>query len=301
MSGASVKIPAAWLDSDRIEDLDAGTVLLMLGALGWSAEQTTDGLVPRRQLRKLWPVDDVAAAVDQLIKAGEVEDHGDRILLTHWRDFILPADEVDEIREKNRVRTERSRRHQRGDHSMCLPSYCRAAASQSRDGSRHESRDSDGTARVSDALPIRTAPTRTDPTPREGRKGRAEAPSGSAGAPPTGGPATAKNKPPQHPFHAGPNGDKLRCSECGHPRHPIERHDFPYDLCDPKDVHPENGLPDDHPCPICGLGIRHIAHAAHAFDGTGDRCDGEIDGCGERREHLIHTWTSTPDVHEIES
>lgn len=200
MSGASVKIPAAWLDSDRIEDLDAGTVLLMLGALGWSAEQTTNGFVPRRQLRKLWPVDDVAGAVDQLMKAGEVEDHGDRILLVHWRDFILPADEVDEIREKNRIRTERSRRHQRGDHTMCLPSYCRAAASQSRDGSRHESRDgsrhSDGTARVSDALPIRTVPTRTDPTPREGRTGRGAtaAAAGSAGAPPGAAAALPKNK-----------------------------------------------------------------------------------------------------------
>lgn len=181
MSGPSVKIPADWLDSDRIEDLGADVVLLMLTALGQSARQTSNGVVPRRQLRKLWPVDDVDGAIAQLVKVGEIEERGADLFFIHWGDFILSEDEVDQIRAGSRERTERSRRHQRGDHSMCRPNYCREAA-RLRDASRHESRDRDGTVRVSDADPYRSDPTR--PLGRGGEgEGRPPAGPRSAGAP----------------------------------------------------------------------------------------------------------------------
>lgn len=172
MSGPSVKIPADWLDSDRIEDLGADTIMLMLTALGYSAEQTTDGVVPRRQVRKFWQVDDVGAAIDQLIRAGEVEDRGDVLLFVNWRDFILDAEQVEEIRSGNRERAERSRRHRKGDHAMCRASYCRdAPRDSSRDQSHHGARES----RTSD-------PIRSDPTAREEKEKGGEA--GAAGAAP---------------------------------------------------------------------------------------------------------------------
>lgn len=181
MSGPSVKIPADWLDSDTIEDLGGDTVVLMLTAFGWSARQTTNGVVPRRQLRKLWHVDDVDDAVDQLIKAGEVEDRGADLYFVNWRDFILSQDEVDQARAGNRERSERSRRHKRGDHSMCRPDWCRAASR-----SRDESRDGHGTVRVSDGHPIRSDPTRPDRKGGEDGEGEGspDASGGSAGASP---------------------------------------------------------------------------------------------------------------------
>ncbi|HEY0889662.1 MAG TPA: hypothetical protein VGE38_08640 [Nocardioides sp.] len=195
MSGPSVKIGSDWLDSDHIEDLDADVVLLMLAALGYSARQTTNGIVPRRRLRKLMrDTVDLDDAVSQLVQAGEAEERGDDLLFVRWRDFILSQDEVDQVKAGSRERAERSRRHKRGDHSMCRPDWCRAA---SRDQSRTITRDSDVTVHVSHGHPIRsdptrTDPTRTDPTAREEREGEGEgspaAPGGSAEAPPT--PAT---------------------------------------------------------------------------------------------------------------
>ena len=187
MSGPSVKLPVDWLERDHLEDLGADVVMLMITALGYSARQTTNGVVPRRRLRKLWHVDDTEKAIELLVDVDEVEDRGDDVYFTRWRDFILEADEVERMKATNRERTERSRRHQRGDHSMCRPSWCREAArshDMSRDESRHQSRDSDVTVRVSDADPYRPDPTRPDLSGGERGKGRATAGRGSAGATP---------------------------------------------------------------------------------------------------------------------
>src|SRR3954471_10592422 len=104
MSGPSVKIPADWLDSDHVEDLGADVVMLMLTALGYSARQISDGVVPRRRLRKCWPVDDLEKAIEQLVAAGELEDRGDDLLFVHWRDFLLDAGEVERMRANNAKR-----------------------------------------------------------------------------------------------------------------------------------------------------------------------------------------------------
>lgn len=182
MSGPSVKIPADWLDSDQIEDLGADAILLMLTALGNSARQLTEGVVPRRALRKLWPVDDIDDAVTRLIKAGEVEDQGDTLLFVHWQKFILDKSEVEAIKEKNRVRDERRRRHNGSDHSMCLPRYCKDAP---RENSRENSRESHVSPRVSHADPTRTYPDR--PLGREGKgRGAGSAADDSASATPPG-------------------------------------------------------------------------------------------------------------------
>lgn len=183
MAGPSVKVAADWLDSDRLEDMGADVVLLMLTALAWSARQTTNGVVPRRQLRKLWPVSNVDDAIELLIEAEEVEAEGDDLMFVRWHEFILTAEEVDRIRELNRARDKRRRLHNRGDHSMCQPKYCRAADSLTREnhvGSRVSHGD----------------PTRPDPTQREEGEGGTD-PDG-AGAPPDRAEVEARIGRPTH-------------------------------------------------------------------------------------------------------
>lgn len=226
MSGPSVQMPTSWLQSDELEDLGSDTVMLMLTALAYCADQTDDGWVTRRRLRKLWPVDDLDESIGRLAKVGEVEDHDERVFFVQWRRFILSEEEVDEIRAGNRERSQRSRRHKRGDHSMCRPAYCNAARSREKD--RDATRDSDGTVRVSDGLPYRPDPTRPP-----GRGGRGEGTqAGSAGAPPA----------------TGPSDDT-----------PLVPHDFAYQPGDPAE---DDYLLTPQPCTNCGHGLNHVVHLA---------------------------------------
>lgn len=247
MSGPSVQIPTSWLQDDDLEDLGGDTVMLMLTALAYCADQLDDGWVARRRLRKLWPVEDLEDSIARLTKAGEVDDQGERVLFVNWRDFILPAEEVDEIRASSRERSQRSRRHKRGDHTMCRPSYCDAARN------AQQSRDGDVSVRVSDGLPIRTDPTRTDPTPREGRTGREKASQqgGSAGAPPPNWPPIGQGLVPPHD-HALPPG------------------------VDEDDLEPEVHIAT--PCHHCGAPPNHIVHWSHKFVPD---ADAGPDTCGE--------------------
>lgn len=240
MSGPSVQIPTSWLQDDDLEDLGGDTVMLMLTALAYCADQTDDGWVARRRLRKLWPVDDLEGAIERLVKAGEVDDHGERVLFTNWRRFILSEDEVGEIRAGNRERAERSRRHKRGDHSMCRPTYCNAAHN------APQSRDSDVTVRVSDGHPIRTDPTRTDPTSREGRKGKGKArqQGGSAGATPPNWPPIGHGLVPPHDWTPPPNYDDTDDDQRG-----------------------------TTPCLQCGTTDEHIVHVAHPYRPDPDQAD----------------------------
>ena len=215
MSGPSVKIPADWLDSDQIEDLGADAVLLMLTALAHSARQTSEGVVPRRQLRKLWPVADIDGAIAALVAAGEVEDRGADLYFVKWGEFLLSAEEVDRIKEQNRIRDERRRRHNKGDHAMCLARYCSRA--QEEQGAPL-TRESHVSPRVAHADPIRTYPIRPDPTVGRGSGGEKEAGEQSAhgsAAPPAAvaevepGPALAP--PPSLP-ESVPKGYGLKIS-----------------------------------------------------------------------------------------
>jgi hypothetical protein len=182
MSGPSVKIPADWLDRDETEQLGADVAILMLSALGYSARQLSEGVVPRRRMRKLWPVDDLEKAIELLVEAGEVDDQGDDLLFVNWQDFLLQADEVEQIKEKNRLRDRRRRRHNRGDHAICLPKYCKDAP---REKPRGADVSSHAAPRVSHGDPDRTDPDR--PLGRVGRDWSADAPSaGATGAGATG-------------------------------------------------------------------------------------------------------------------
>lgn len=190
MSGPSVKVPADWLDSDQVEQLGADAVLLMLTALGYSARQLSEGDVPKRALRKLWPVGDLEAVTQRLVDAGEVIDKGNSLHFVDWREFLLTADEVDRIKEQNKVRDERRRRHNKGDHSICNPKYCKYAEP------RDSSRENHVSPRVSHADPTRTDPTRTEPDVVRGEVRVEDGVPDGAGAPPAAVPKVEKKTPP---------------------------------------------------------------------------------------------------------
>ena len=62
------RLPGRWLTDPHLEALSDRLWRVHTGALMWSAEQGTDGLLPRRTLRLLHPeiatLDDAQALVD---------------------------------------------------------------------------------------------------------------------------------------------------------------------------------------------------------------------------------------------
>lgn len=266
MSGPSVQIPTSWLQDDELEDLGGDTVMLMLTALAYCADQTDDGWVARRRLSKLWTVDDLEDSIARLVKAGEVDDQGERVLFINWRDFILPSLEVDRIKEGNRRRAERNRKHKRNDHSDCDPRWCNARAALD---ARDITRDRDVSNGVSDDTPIRTDPTRTDPTAREGRTGREKAggaQAGSAGAPPPSGPRIGEGLIAPHEWAGPPDYNE--------------------------DDDPDWDVRFATPCVVCGGPSSHMVHFAHKFEPGDDpeRCvENEGGLCDERYGSPIHT------------
>lgn len=195
-----VKVPADWFGDDGTEDRSAEAIVLHLSALADCARHLRDGRVPVRVLRRLWPVSNLSEVVRELADAGWWAEAADGWEIVDWQTFILPADEVEKKREDNRVRTERWRRHQAGDHSMC--ERCQFVKNAARNASRDAAHDATVTSLRSD--PIR---------PGGSERGEA-APGGSAGAPPAR-PAGAELPLPAH----APTGDCCALPDI----HPVHR------------------------------------------------------------------------------
>lgn len=185
-----VKVPVDWFGDDEVEDRSAAAIVLHLSALADCARHLRDGRLPARTLRRLWPVPNVDDVVRELVDAGWWAEVDDGWQIVDWQTFILPADEVERMREQSRITSERYRRHKAGDHSMCD----RCAFVRGGDKSRDASQQASPTASVTRL--------RTDPIRTEGEEREEAGPGGSAGAPPTR-PAEVSALPlPPHP-HTG--------------------------------------------------------------------------------------------------
>lgn len=114
-----VKLSDDWFEEPHVEDIGADAAMLHLSALAYSARHSTDGVVPRRALRRLYPIDDADTMITTLVDAKLWEPTSAGYLLNDWSEHILSADEVTRIREQNRIRQDRLRRHNNGDHSLC--------------------------------------------------------------------------------------------------------------------------------------------------------------------------------------
>ena len=168
MSG-SVKVPAEWFARDDVEELGPEAAMLHLSALAHSAQQLTNGRISNRQLRRLYPTSEpVHKVVDTLVEAGWWEPVDDGWQIVDWHDFILSDTEVDKIRADQRTRSERYRRHKRGDHTMCdrCSAIRNSGGASRRDEHRDERRESPRESRP---------PNRTEPKVRGSEVGAGEA------------------------------------------------------------------------------------------------------------------------------
>lgn len=196
--------------TDRLDllDLSRSARLLDVEGLVWCNRNTTDGYLPRAALRKVTDSPDANADVEELIAAGRWTDVETGWQLD-WSDQI-EAEEVAAERERWARQKKRQRLHNKGDHSICDPKRCwallRQSTGESAVDSQVESRDS------------RPDPSRSDPTPREGRERVARA-DACAGAPAphaqTGVGLGSAPSDGHHPFTDDGTGES--CSACGLP------------------------------------------------------------------------------------
>lgn len=80
------RLPGHWLTDMRYADLTDRAWRVLCGALMWSNEQGTDGIIPTRYLRNLHPDGDVDAAIAELEAAGILIRTDDGITLPGWSD-----------------------------------------------------------------------------------------------------------------------------------------------------------------------------------------------------------------------
>lgn len=234
-----VKVPEEWFERDEVEDLGADAVMLHLSALAYSARHLTNGRVPGRALRRLWPVDDIPAVAKKLTDGGwwtRTEDG--QWMLRDWEIHILAADEVEHLREQSRITSERYRRHKAGDHSMC--DRCQYVK---RNGA------SDGvTDKVTDSVSdTPSEPSRAEPNRTISERGERSAVGGvarSAIAP------RAPRPPGGDPHVWVDDGSSVTCAECLLPsNHPLHTY------------HPfTRRSPETAECVICGQTNLHPYH-----------------------------------------
>jgi hypothetical protein len=98
------RLPSRWLFSPQIEALSDRAFRTFAGALMWSAEQGTDGLVPKRSLRLLHPDGADQPAIDELLRCGLWDRDGDDYQVRDWPLTQSLAADVARLREQNRTR-----------------------------------------------------------------------------------------------------------------------------------------------------------------------------------------------------
>jgi hypothetical protein len=104
-------------DTARLSD---AAVRTHIDALVWSNRRLLDGRIPKKDLPRFAFSLDAEAAMKELETAGWWNDDGDAWELAHHPEWQQSRKTVEQLREEARERQERSRRHKRGDHSMCI-------------------------------------------------------------------------------------------------------------------------------------------------------------------------------------
>lgn len=119
----------ALLSDDLLLQLEGAGVsrdarLLYVEGIVYAATALTDGVIAVR-LTKISDADDVEDCAEELVEVGLWSQVGNAYLINDYLDHQQSADEVRRKRADARLRAERSRRHKRGDHSLCVKgSYC---------------------------------------------------------------------------------------------------------------------------------------------------------------------------------
>jgi hypothetical protein len=177
----------AILSDDLLLQLEGAEIsrdarLLHIESIVYCATALTDGLISVR-LERISDAPDLHDAADELIAVGLWERDGKRYRITDYHDHQPKAEEVERRRADSRLRAERSRRHKRGDHTMCVKGrYCPhgAVVASSHAGNAHGARDV-----RSPSLPIPSPPREGIREGEEDKSGvAAAAASGAAAATP---------------------------------------------------------------------------------------------------------------------
>lgn len=103
------RLPGRWLTDPDFDALSDRLWRVHSSALMWSAEQGTDGLIPRRTLRLLHPEGARAADADSLVERGVWETEGDGYRVSEWDRTQSLAADVERKRELDRERKRRQR------------------------------------------------------------------------------------------------------------------------------------------------------------------------------------------------
>lgn len=244
-----IRVPEDWFATEEIERLPAELVVFHLSALAESCRYMTDGRVTARAIRRLWPVDDTDAVIQELVTAGLWQPiDGGGWHIRDWRTFLLSATEVEHRRAQSRETSERYRRHKQGDHSLC--DRCSAKRG---DKSGDTSRD----LSVTSPEPIRSAPTRRG---GEGAEGGGPSPAAAGSA--------ATRAMPTHPWTgeccALPDIHPIHVSDAGWLGSVDHRELSTWKAVHPGashvDPHPHFKHPNDDQCRCCGQEPHHHFH-----------------------------------------
>lgn len=159
-------------DSPHVAALSDAAFRLHICALVWCNRYGTDGAVPRHMVVRLTDAPDPEALVKELL-AAQPADQELPPLWTEtadgWQldwDGQQEAAAVKKRREEWKVRDQRRRKHNKGDHSMCDPVRCWAL----RDGNSRVSHGEAHGASTRESRPSHSRSPSHSPTPREGNE-----------------------------------------------------------------------------------------------------------------------------------
>lgn len=111
------RLPGRWLTDPHLEALSDRLWRVHTGALMWSAEQGTDGLIPRRTLRLLHPEIATPDDAHALVEADLWDAAGDEFQVLDWARSQTLAADIERQRERNRQKQRAHRARLNADRS----------------------------------------------------------------------------------------------------------------------------------------------------------------------------------------
>ena len=112
--------------ADDARDLSDTAFRLHVEGLVWSVKRMSDCAIDERDLPRLTDITGpkLWAVIGELIEAGFWERDQKVLRIIHGSHWQLTKRQVLKKKRDQRERTNRSRRHHEGDHSLCLPKTC---------------------------------------------------------------------------------------------------------------------------------------------------------------------------------
>lgn len=160
------RLDDGWTDSTDFADLDHATRWHYLAMIQFCSRTAKyDGRMRHGEALRCSDVDDPNGAISALAAEGLIEVEGKHVRVVHIEEHV-PSPAKREETERAKVRKQRSRRHQAGDHSTCLPAHCDQASMNpvTRDIERDVTRDV-GTGRAGTGSSSPTPSEHDDPSP----------------------------------------------------------------------------------------------------------------------------------------